>query len=530
MDVKETFAAQLSSLYRISDMLCTSFELDGVLDKILKEAVTITCADAGSILLLDDGFLRIRKALKLSPEVIANTRIAVGSGIAGKVVETGEAVLINGKAERVVYGEVVERDVPIASSMCAPMISGGRVLGVLTVRLDEQMLYNEDHLEFFKALANHAATAIRIASLYSVEHERLEMVRNERERMKAIFEHLPDVVVAFNADYVIYYANDVAVRVFGEDCDMVGDDVRMHFPAISWSHVNKELKSRGFVNLEAQPIHNRGDAVWHGLLKHWNDESLGDSCVMLLHNVTERLRVERMKTEFMSSVSHELKTPLTSIIGFLELLSEKELLPDRRKRCLDICRDEAQRLYRLIEDVLTVSKLESGNFSINMHSNMLDGLISQAVSSMAECYPSYQFTFSSYAENIVCEYDEVLIDRVISNLLSNAVKYTPGEHGRIDTKIERGELGVVVSVQDNGIGIPREKIPYIFEKFYRVDNSLTRQRGGVGLGLANARYIVEKHGGALWVESVEGKGSKFSFTLPNRASQSDKVCSCENTL
>ena len=509
---------ELAAICRISELLCADFDLDRVLDVILQQAVELYDADAGSILMVDGDCLRICRAVNLSEEVIASAEIPLGSSIAGKVAATRKAVLINGKADEAEFPGVVERGEAISSSMCAPMMNRGDLLGVLTVRVRDDRVYDSSNLQFFQVLADHAAMAIATARFLQAERERFESSQRERERTEAVFAHMPDVMVAFGEDYVVHYNNVVAAQVFGGSESMVGEDIRLFFPAVSWKNVFEQMKDRNaVVYLEVQPVGSKGESTWRGAISSWKDSTSGRLYVMIMHDATERLRVERMKTEFMSAVSHELKTPLTSVIGFLELLQEKQLAPERQQKCLSICRDEAQRLLRLIEEVLLVSKLEHGSFHINKSTHYLDELVERLVNSVAERYPSYKFSFTKPKRNVLVEYDEVLVGQVITNLLTNAVKYTPAGKGRIKVRLERQKEQVVVSVTDNGIGIPKDKIPYIFEKFYRVDNSLTRQQGGVGLGLANARHIVESHGGTVWADSVEGKGSKFSFTLPCRS-------------
>ncbi|MBQ7567622.1 hypothetical protein IJT17_02330, partial [bacterium] len=312
------------------------------------------------------------------------------------------------------------------------------------------------------------------------------------------------------------FVNELAQRALCGNGAMVGEDLRMFFPSSPWPYIRQVLGDNGgFYEFELQPVMSNVETVWRGNITSWT-ASEGEVYVLVLHDVTERVRVERMKTEFMSSVSHELKTPLTSIIGFQELLMERELSRDRQMRCLTICHDESKRLLHLIEDILMVARLENGSFHLHKSHNSLDDLLTKAVSNYAERYPSYTFSLVIGDENVALDYDEVLMNQVVDNLLSNAVKYTPAG-GHVTVRQKLNDKHVVVSVTDDGIGIAREYIPFVFEKFYRVYNSLTRHTGGVGLGLANARHILEEHGGSIWLESQEGKGTTFFFSLPIQA-------------
>ncbi len=512
MDGKEQFAEQLNVLYRISNVLSSGMDLDKILENILNETVDLFAADAGSVMLLENGSLRICKAAKLSDDIVKNTRIPLGHGIAGTVASTGESVLLNGKVDSSQFSDVVERVESISSSMCSAMSYNGKVVGVLTIRRADTT-FTEEQFEFFKSVAAQAAVALEMADLYRHEHERLERTNAEKRHMLSIFSHMADGVLVFDDSFEISFANELAQRMLHAWGPLEGQDVRMFFPSVPWKFIVEGAKNNEVSKeIDLLPVLSHGEEQWRGLLTSWTDEGVLVH-VLVMHDVTERIRVERMKTEFLSSVSHELKTPLTSIIGFLELLMEREMKRERQMRCLSICRDESGRLLRLIEDVLMVAKLENGSFRVSKSHNMIDVLLSEAVSNFAERYPSYTFSYSGDCDKVGVDYDEVLINQVVTNLLSNAVKYTPNE-GRIAVRLMIRNGAVVVSVTDNGVGIPQEKLPFIFEKFYRVDNSLTRQTGGVGLGLANSRHIVEAHGGSIWAESEEGKGSTFFFALP----------------
>ena len=513
MDTNKQIKSQLSALYSITNMLCSSFDVDEVLEQILERAVELFNADAGSVLLLDGEFLTIRKALKLSDEIVRNTRIRLGHGIVGHVAQSGEAMLLNGRVDDARFSDLVKRTETISSSMCAPMVYSGHTIGVVTVRRGGSSEFTEDQLEFFKALASQAAVAIEIAKLYSAERIRSEKLSAETSHMQAILSHMADAVLVFKGDFEVTFANDLAQKALCGDVNAVGEDVRMFFPAQPWKHICDEARANnGFSEFVLTPVMAKFDTTWRGYLTRW-DKGDEEVYVLVMHDVTERERVERMKTEFMSSVSHELKTPLTSIIGFHELMIDREMNRDRQLRCLTICHDEAKRLLRLIEDILMVAKLENGTFRVNKNRNVLDTLLAQAVSNYAERFPSYIFSLSLERENVVLEFDDVLINQVLENLLSNAVKYTPND-GHISVRMELKEGIVIVSVADNGMGIAHDHLPFLFEKFYRVDNSMTRHTGGVGLGLANTRHILEEHGGAIWVESQEGVGSTFYFSLP----------------
>ncbi|MBQ7568847.1 GAF domain-containing protein, partial [bacterium] len=200
MEAKHRLKAQLNALHSITNMLCSGFDLDKVLEQILEKAVELFQADAGSVLLLENGVLRIRKAIKLSAEIVENTRIELGHGIVGRVAESGEAMLLNGKVDSSKFNDLVEREEDIPSAMCAPMMRNNNIVGVVNVRRSDKDKFTSDDLAFFKALASQAAVAIEIANLYQAERERSEQLRIEKMHMQAIFAHMADAVVVFDGN------------------------------------------------------------------------------------------------------------------------------------------------------------------------------------------------------------------------------------------------------------------------------------------------------------------------------------------
>lgn len=228
---------------------------------------------------------------------------------------------------------------------------------------------------------------------------------------------------------------------------------------------------------------------------------------------TETKKVDRMKSEFVSMVSHELKTPLTAIIGFVELLILKDFSQERVKNYLKIVKDESYRLLRLITNLLDLSKLEAGLLILNKEVVKLDELVLPVAEFFQEQTEKHVIKVD-FAGNIpVVEIDRDLIIQVFENLIENAIKYSPGG-GEIGIAIINEGDKAEIRISDRGMGIEPAHLDKIFYKFYRVDSSLTRETGGTGLGLANVKYIIEAHGGSIRAESTIGAGSTFIFTLP----------------
>lgn len=238
--------------------------------------------------------------------------------------------------------------------------------------------------------------------------------------------------------------------------------------------------------------------------------------VLVLHDVTELRRLERVRQDFVANVSHEFKTPLTAIQGFAEtLLAGAVDDPENNRRFLGIIREHATRLARLTDDLLKLARIEAGKLELEFHPVGITELIERCAETTL-----LKATRKQIALEIevlpglpAMRGDPGLLREVLQNLLDNAVQYS-GAGGRISVTAEVRGREAVISVSDTGMGIPLADQERIFERFYRVDAARSREAGGTGLGLSIARHIVEAHGGRIWVDSEVGAGSKFSFSIP----------------
>jgi two-component system, OmpR family, phosphate regulon sensor histidine kinase PhoR len=238
--------------------------------------------------------------------------------------------------------------------------------------------------------------------------------------------------------------------------------------------------------------------------------------VVVLHDVTELRRLERVRQDFVANVSHEFKTPLTAIQGFAETLLAGALDdPENNRRFLEIIRNHATRLARLTNDLLKLARIEAGKMELEFSSVGLLELIEACTETTLLKANRKEITLeiSVPPQLPPVRGDAALLRDVLQNLLDNAIQYTPAR-GHISVVASAGPREAVVTVADTGIGIPLADSERIFERFYRVDAARSREAGGTGLGLSIAKHIVEAHGGKLWVESTVGQGSKFSFSLP----------------
>jgi len=352
---------------------------------------------------------------------------------------------------------------------------------------------------------------------------RSQLSERERQHTQAILYSLRDAVIVVDGSDRLVMANGPAARLFGFDVELA-----QHKPlaeAVGPTHAQ-------FVELLRQSRRNRTEATKRELEFPQGDrphtfetivscvqtDGKVSGVVAVLHDVTREKEVSQMKNDFVSHVSHELKTPLASIMAYSEMLADGEADDEEtRKEFYSVIQSQAQRLSRLIEDILNVSRIESGLIKVSKEHASLTILIEEQMQMIRNYAEEKNITVIG-GKPIV--YDQVNVDKdmicqVIINLLSNAVKYTPaGGRVSIGTEVNEAAGLVRVTVADTGVGIPADEVDRVFDKFYRVAAN-NKQAKGTGLGLNLVKQIVEKvHGGRVFVTSQVGVGSTFGFELP----------------
>ncbi|WP_053367363.1 two-component system histidine kinase PnpS [Bacillus sp. FJAT-27245] len=257
------------------------------------------------------------------------------------------------------------------------------------------------------------------------------------------------------------------------------------------------LIERKYFDVSALPIIGTNN-VWKGVL-------------LVFHDITELKKLEQMRKDFVANVSHELKTPVTSIKGFAETLLDGAMKDEQAlQEFLSIILKESDRLQMLIEDLLELSKLEQHNFRLDISVFSLDSIVKDIVAILEgkASEKNIRLIVHPVPAEIEMEGDPFRMRQVLINLLSNAINYTPAG-GKVELSIREAGKEVLISVKDTGIGIEKEEVSRIFERFYRVDRARSRNSGGTGLGLAIVKHIVEAHRGRITVKSIPGKGSEF---------------------
>jgi two-component system, OmpR family, phosphate regulon sensor histidine kinase PhoR len=346
--------------------------------------------------------------------------------------------------------------------------------------------------------------------------ETIRVLADERDRSAAILRSMIEGVAVVSAQERILFSNRAFSRILGLDTMAVEGRALVEVVRQSdlLAVIKKALHTHEQVSSEivVGTVQSRSFAVTAAPVRA--EASTG--AVLVLHEISELRRLERVRQDFVANVSHEFRTPLTAIQGFAETLLGGALDdPQNRRRFVEIIRDHAARLARLTEDLLKLSRIEAGQLQLEFQPVSLYRLVEICLETAR---------IKTEPKNLALEVhlpaglpdvrgDSNRLREVLQNLLDNAAQYTlPG--GRIEVSALRAGQQVVTTVADTGIGIPQAEQGRIFERFYRVDAARSRDAGGTGLGLSIARHIVEAHGGRIWVDSTVGEGSRFHFSLP----------------
>jgi two-component system phosphate regulon sensor histidine kinase PhoR len=242
--------------------------------------------------------------------------------------------------------------------------------------------------------------------------------------------------------------------------------------------------------------------------------------IAVFHDITRLKELEKIRRDFVANVSHELRTPLTTIKGYAETLLEGALKEEVASQFVQVIKRHSDRLEKIVEDLLTLSKIESKEFQLRMESLSVSELIVDVLDFIKEPLNKKKMSVSvgELPPTLLVYGDQQYLEQVLINILDNAIKYGR-ENGRIViSTTESDQREVEISVKDDGIGIPKEDLLRVFERFYRVDKGRSHELGGTGLGLSIVKHIVQAHGGRVWAESQMGEGSTFHFTLPLHSS------------
>lgn len=359
-----------------------------------------------------------------------------------------------------------------------------------------------------------------VVSAFNMMTEELKENLNEMTRQKKQIEtmilHMTDGIIAFNMQGDVILVNPAAtrfLRLLPQDKD---------FNTIFNKKVNLDINMEKIIYLENWTSSEQkitiGDKFLNMFFAQFKDENERPSGIMvLIQDITEHVKLDNMRKEFVADVSHELKTPITSIMGYADTLLEGEYDKDTQNRFLNVIAEEARRMAKLVTDLLTLSRFDNNQVLQEKVRFDLGELVKQ-------CQEKVQIEIDKKGHKVECFVtadvpkvyaDKEGIERVVLNILTNSIKYTP-EGGNIKIYVGFVYNDAYIKVIDNGLGIPEEDLNRIFERFYRVDKARTRQMGGTGLGLSIAKEILDKNNGTIDIKSEKGKGTEVVIRIPTK--------------
>jgi two-component system, OmpR family, phosphate regulon sensor histidine kinase PhoR len=519
-DQADTKQRELSTLYAVSIKFASTLDEEELLEILLENASSIVPNDAIAVSLLDSPqLLELKAAHGFKP---GDAGILISYGEGNPVYMSASAVLpvILSDTDEDIRFQPFLRDMGFVSMIAVPLYASSSVIGVLCCFSRRRCSFDDDAARLLLTLSSEAALALEKAALYRSTLE-------NKTRIETIINSLTDGLMVLDQEGRLVLANPFISRLIGLQAEdygrpltdlLEGSRFDIHFkdePCREALHKvlvqGETLKSEMILGSEPASIFQ---VFWVPLIEV---EARVGGAVILLHDITDFIELDRMKSEFISVVSHELKTPLTSIKGFVRLLAAERVGPitEKQRHYLEVVQRQTESLTVLINDLLDLSRIEAGISDIKHEPVDLPQVIRGVLQQLDQMALDKEIALHLEVENELpaVSGDGERLGQVFTNLIHNAIKFTH-EGGEVRVRAASAGDICLVRVVDNGIGISAQEIPRIFDKFYQVDSSSTRQQSGTGLGLSISKQLVAAHGGEILVNSIKGQGTTFSLTLP----------------
>ena len=494
--------SELDTLVEIGKRVTGALDLRKVLNRVVGAAVRLANAEEGTLLLVDPPTDELYLYASTGGEGPARDqmRLLVSDSLAGQVIQKKKALVITGEQLQKIKTHYFFR-----SLMYVPLMVKDQAIGVLGVtNRDTGGDFAQHTLQLVRVLADFASIAIENARLYAQSEQ-------ERNTLNTILHDTEDVIIVTDEYNCVLFCNPAACAMFH-----VPDGFFQERPlaeVVPHEGVQDLFKkeARSGRSLRSEITLGEGAIVLNAQLTII--EGVGRIAVM--QDITTLKEMDRIKSDFVTTVSHDLRSPLTAILGYVELLRRTGPLNDSQQQFAERITGSVSSISRLIEELLELGKIEAG-FDEDREVIFLSPLIYQAAESL-----SHQADMKQQRIEMDVPEDGLLpvlghplrLQQVFANLVENALKYTP-EGGWVRVSLENNKGLLLLRVSDSGIGIPKQDQPYIFDKFYRTNEAVDNYPG-TGLGLSIVKSVVEAHGGRIWVNSQVGVGTTFSVMLPS---------------
>jgi PAS domain S-box-containing protein len=505
---ERTSRALSQQVARMGRLLAAELDPTAILDEVAAQAPSLLGADASAIVIAEGDQLVVTAVGGKTAPAVVGARLPRNARPAGDVVQSRSPVIVaDASADPRLLGDDPILAAGHSAYLGVPLFGVEEGLqGVLAVYSQRPRSWREEEIEALAALAGNASAVLANAELY-------QRVAIERERSFAILSNIADGIVAVDREGKVVLWNRAAESITGVPV------------AAALGRTPAEVLQRELASDLAGPIGERlvsiqrgGEEAWLSLTEAIMRDPAGAVAgrIFAFRDVSSERIVEQMKSDFVSTVSHELRAPLTSIYGFAETLLRRDVLfgEPERQTFLGYIASEAQRLTSIVDELLGVARLEAGDLQVELVPTDLRAVVSEVVTSVRQSanVNGHRFVVDLPEEPLSASADREKLGQILTNLLDNAVRFSP-DGGTVTVEAHRRSGHVEVRVVDEGQGIPDAERERIFSKFHRADSS-PRAAGGAGLGLFIARGLVTAMGGRIWVDSAEGGGSSFAFELP----------------
>ncbi|HEX6951372.1 MAG TPA: GAF domain-containing protein [Gaiellaceae bacterium] len=501
--------ALAQQLTRTGRLLTSELDPAAVLDEVVQQAPALVNAEAGAFRLLEREELVVTAAEGEGADAALGSRSPAHGWLSGDVLQSGAPVALahagddehlRGLDPMLQAGHAAFLGVPVAGAE-------GATLGVLAVYATVPREWREEEIEALLAVAASTSAALANAELY----QRVEL---ERERSVAILANIAEGIVAVDREGKVVLWNSAAEIITGVPASVALGRAPVDVLQRSLEAADEEARGERLV-----PITRGREEVWLSVTEAVMRDPLGAVAgrIFAFRDISGDRLVEQVKSDFVSTVSHELRTPLTSIYGFAETLLRQDVMfgDEERETFLRYIASESQRLTSIVDTLLNVARLDTGDLQVNLTETDVRDVVGQVLDTVSAVeLNGHRFVVDLPEEPLAATADPEKLRQVCTILIENALRYSP-EGGTVTVGASRRQDTVEVSVADEGIGIPQSDQEQIFRKFYRgSDADLRSDSGGTGLGLFIARGLVTAMGGRIWVSSREGEGSRFAFELP----------------
>lgn len=491
----------LNTLYTVGKSIVSTLDHDEVLRRIMDVALNTTQAEEGFILLRERDKLFLRAAKNVQDDLVERLHKAAADEVAWRVIRSGRPVMLQ-RETKIATGYLAQ------ALLYVPLTAPGEgpfgVIAVINRTRDES--FDEEDLFTLSSVADFAAITLRNAQLF-------ETVEVERSRLRALMERATEVILIADEQEHLLLWSESARALFDIPDEARGQPIQEVITQPDLLDLLQEASENG-ENLHAE-LALDGERVFNTQLTYVT----GLGGVVIMQDITHLKELDRLKSEFVSMVSHDLRTPLTTIQGYVALLDKAGPLNEMQAQFIEKALGSLSYITELISDLLDIGRIEAG-YDIDMAPLCFDVLIEETCDEMIPQAAEADITLRCSCEDVPLWVNGSAsrLRQVVENLISNAIKYNrPGGWVEVTTRDNDG--CVIVSVSDNGLGISNEEQARIFERFYRVERPETSDIQGTGLGLAIVKSVVDRHNGRVWVKSELGKGSTFSFVLPLMSSE-----------